>query len=62
MKPLTPEMKEQLLREKQAAIIRKKLDKRKRTKFNINRQILILPEDFTGGDLKRAKKLMKNKK
>ena len=65
MKTLTPKMKTRLQREKEVREIYEKLHPKTmvRTKFYPpkNKDVLILPEDFSGKDLKRAKKLMRGR-
>jgi len=66
MKPLPKELKKKLQEQEEIRAIYKKIhpDGMIRTKFPEpkNRNVLILPEEFTGRDLKRAKKLMKGRK
>ena len=64
IKPMTPEIKAELLKKKEIAMIRDKIypDTLYRTKFRpVKRGVILLPEGFTGADLKRAKKLMRKK-
>lgn len=59
------EMKEALLKQKEASLINAKIrpPKFRRRKFTEpKKRTFLLPDDFTGGDLKRAKKLMKSRK
>jgi len=65
VKPMPKEMKEKLQKERLIHEIRERIipDKAYRTKFPEPKKVpLILPEDFTGTDLKRTKKLMKGHK
>ena len=55
-------MKEELNRKKEIQMIRQKIHRPVRTKRpEPNRDIYVLPENFTEKDLIRAKKLMKGK-
>ena len=64
LKQMTPEMKRDFKQRRINADIYERMHAMKRTKFPEpkNRKVLILPEEFTGGDLKRVKKLIKNRK
>jgi len=64
MNVLTPEMKADLQRKKEIEEIHEKLKMRNPSVFRttpLKKGYMILPEDFTGKDLKRAKKLMRRK-
>lgn len=65
---LTPEMKAEIQRKKDIAIIHEKLQVRDdsnrmfRTAPKPSQVRFVLPEEFTGKDLKRAKKLIRKRK
>ena len=64
IKPLTPEMKKELAEKKLISIIDQKIHPYTlmRTKFPPSRKkAIVLPEGFTGRDLKRVKRLMRKK-
>ena len=64
MKKLTPRMKEKLEKQKLTREIYEKIHPNhlSRTKFSEPKKVpLILPEDFTGKDLKAVKRLMKQR-
>jgi hypothetical protein len=63
MKPMTEQMKEELQQRRLSREIYAKIHAKRRTKFpKLKRKTWILPEEFTGKDLKYAKKLMKKQK
>lgn len=65
MRKLTPRMKKKLEREREIRDIYKKIHPGGvfRTKFPEPKKTpLLLPEEFNGRDLKRVKKLIKNRK
>lgn len=63
MKPLTPEMKEVLQKQKLNAQIREKIERANNSHKVFRLKVdHVLLEDFTGKDLKRAKKLIKGRK
>lgn len=63
MTTMTAEMKAEILRKREADEIHKRVHPIRRTKFPApNKPMIVLPEEFTGRDLKRAKKLMKGRK
>ena len=64
VKPMPDKMKYELALRRLNHEIYEKIHARVRTKFPEpkGKTILMLPEDFTGKDLKRAKKLMKGRK
>lgn len=64
VKSMPPEMKRQLQMDQLARSVNARIDAiegLKRTKFHEpnDRNTLILPEEFTGSDLRRAKKLIR---
>jgi hypothetical protein len=63
MKTLTPFRKAKIQKQNEIAMIYNKIHSVKRTKHPIpKKEPLVLPEDFTGKDVKRYKKLLKGRK
>jgi hypothetical protein len=61
VKPMPPEMKEALKRKKEIAEIRERVHPTSvfRTKFSEPpRNVVMVPDDYTGSDLKKAKRLI----